>query len=1235
MLRSEPLAMPLGRALARALLAIPVGLMLAWWPSPLPSFARNATLVLARNTTLDPVPGVAELKPPARPAWIEQISPLGDVDTTAQIRVRFSDPLIPVEAIESPDQQAALSDFAPVPALPGKFRFLTPRMVGFQSDRPFPKATRIRVVLKAGLADLRHHRLARDLAWTIATERIALSGLPGSNGNGGLEDTVAQGGLHPSIAIESNVELDIDSVRRLTSLRAESSGIAVPLKIAVQKSKPQPIPLGRFEFGPVRPISLSWTYTIEPAQPLQKATRYLLRVGPGLQPAHGNIPSDHAFLGRIETFHPLVFKGMEFVGKPESYGTASRFAGGTPQLDFNNAVRAKAAKANSTVRAASGAPIAGAINPTEDSSFIAVDDSKLAPATDYTIHVDAGLTDRFGQQLGSGLDLHFKTSDLAAAFWAPSGFKILPSDLALKPPVAGLNLPDKAYTSTHRVLQPADMVRRRQPDLPDPKTWTDAGLSASVNQKALGTLPLSRWLGAYGMLAYGVQARTNPYLQDGKTQWQHPTFYGMVQVTNLGVLAQWFPQGGIVGVPRLSDGATVAGASISVYKNSSSGEPQVCASGSTDSAGSFSLDATEAQACSADSSNGYAPGLFVVAREGRDWAFAGTESYGYQYGFYSGWQTDAPEARGVIFSDRELYQPGERAAFTGMAYYLQGDVLARADNVAFDVTLVGPDGQKIALGQYTTNAFGTFSIALPRSPAQALGSWTIAAKSASGLELSGSFRVAEFKPPNFKTELTLDKEFAFAGDSVVAMSQSNYLFGAPVDGGKTEYHVTRGQTYFSPPGWDGYAFGRQWFWPEQPPKISSEVLSKTLTADKYGRSSQAVPVGHDLPYPVSYSVDASTSDASNLSVSDTKAFPALPGHAFIGLKSDGAGKVNAPLPMSVIVTDDKGGAVANRQVHVELQLSTYSSDYKHVQYATVDQTDVRSGNVPQSAALTPRAQGVYRIRAQLSGDTSAETDVEVYVDSGGPQHEQKTIDLAQPSYKVGDTATAVVRSPYDDATLYFSVIRYNTLFQQTLDVPRGVTRVAFPVGESMRLGAAVQAVLIRRGAPLHTLTAGSLKSLSEIGFARLSVDQKDRYLKVKVTPLHDVREPGGEQAVDFAVTDGQGRPVSGQLSVLVVNDAILQLNGYPPPDLVDTVFAEGTVSTRLGDNRPIAFLSQASLQPPQGWERQSGGLTTLGTVTTRSMSDLSRAMPVPMEGAAMAKAAAPGSPSIRVRNNFQ
>src|SRR4051812_17093084 len=99
------------------------------------------------NSSKEQLPTVSALTPPKLPDWIEQISPIGDTKSLNQIRIRFKEALIPVESLDSPEQQKLLQKFALWPPLPGQFRFLTPRMVGFQAEKALPIATRFQVTL--------------------------------------------------------------------------------------------------------------------------------------------------------------------------------------------------------------------------------------------------------------------------------------------------------------------------------------------------------------------------------------------------------------------------------------------------------------------------------------------------------------------------------------------------------------------------------------------------------------------------------------------------------------------------------------------------------------------------------------------------------------------------------------------------------------------------------------------------------------------------------------------------------------------------------------------------------------------------------------------------------------------------------------------------------------------------------------------------------------------------------
>ncbi|MBW4583585.1 MAG: alpha-2-macroglobulin family protein [Tildeniella nuda ZEHNDER 1965/U140] len=1204
--------------------------------------------------TANPQPSVAALATPKLPDWIEQISPLEEAATTAQIRIRFKEPLIPIDRLESKEPQDLLKKFEVVPPLPGQFRFLTPHMVGFQGDQAMPKATRVQVTLKAGLADLKQHRLEQDFAWTFNTEPIKLTNFPGTPTAGmpGSE-TVEPLDVKPVLKFTSNVELDAASLKEHVQLIPGKETNSVALNVALEKSEEktkeqypeEPSPTERFD-----PAARDWIYTIEPQQPLSKATRYRLNVTPGLMSAKGNLASESVFASQVETYSPLAFQKLSYYGQPDASGVQGRFVNGSAQLEFNNELDAEAAIAHIIVEPAPKKDVP-LVRVYEGDRIVTLNPWALNPGTKYTVKLGADLKDKYGQTLGKPTTIDYETGDVAADLWAPSGLNIFPTGKNLQLNLSTVNL--SSYKTAFTVVQPTDLVYADSAYprdngkglLPNSSSWKSASVKGQKNQAIDTTVPLQKQLsGATGMLAYGVQARTNQY-QDGKQQkWREPTTYGLVQLTNLGVFAQWFPESGMVRVSHLSDGAAVTNAAVQIYQSKLESKtqptPSACATGKTDKTGTLLLDRSALQTCMGSAGRfTEAPKLLIVAQEGKDWAFTRTTEYSgaYDYGVDAGWQSGKADSRGIIFSDRKLYQPGETAWFTGAAYYLQNGTLKRDKNVRYTLTLRDSNGQETSLGTQTTNEFGTFSKEWSIAKNQPLGYYAILAKNDDEVEIAGEFRVAEFKPPNFKVALTLEggkpgeptdttqtadlesqnvAAIASVGQSITAKTQSNYLFGSPVEGGKVEYYVTRQQAEFAPKGWDGFAFGQQWFWPEEAPTIASDVLQTNQVLSKNGDSSQTVTVEKDLPYPMTYRVDAQVSDVSNLSVADSKTFLALPTEKLIGLQSDFVATAGQDFPVKVIVSDPTGTPVLNQTVHLELQQMNYSRVSKlvegsrtqqdQVEYKTVATIDVKSDVTPQTASLKPPAPGSYRLRATFAGSNDGATDVQLWATgdasaSWGSRYRNNRLEvkLDKKRYQVGEMATALIQSPYAEGELYFAVVRHNTLYKTLTKVQGSAPKVQFQVTPDMLPNAAVEAVLIRQGKPLAQLEPGSLDKLVRIGFAPFETDLKPQYLKVETT-VTPTLQPGAEQTVQLKVTN-QGQPAKGQVTLMVVNEAVLQLSGYRPPDLVKTVYAEQPISIRLSDNRPDVVLQAQSSPLEKGWGY--GGGASDGAGNTRIRTD--------------------------------
>ncbi len=1181
----------------------------------------------ASRPPLKPFPEVAELSTPELPDWIEQISPIDEADSLAQIRIRFEAPLIPLESLESPERAALLDRFELVPELPGEFRFLTPRMVGFQGDRALPKATRFQITLKAGLSDLENHELAEDLAWTFHTEPIDLSDLPGLPSGSNLEAESI--GLEPTFELTANTALDLDSLRSHVKLVPAGKERSVPIQVALLENEQLENEQVALTAGE-KVESPAQRYGITPKRRLEKATDYRLAIAPGIKPAQGNLASESDWDRQLITYAPLAFEGVPAEGEPGYGGAYGRFANGLARLQFNNGL-----KAESVLEAIAVEPppkeAPQLLRPYDGYKAIDLTPWALEPNTEYTFTIGAGLTDQFGQMLGEPVTTTYRTGDLSAELWAPAGLNIFPTNQDLQLNISAVNLPEGAYKAAFASVQPTDLVytdsaypQGNSTDLlPDPSQWQSISVKSDKNKVTESAIPLAQQLsGKTGMLAYGVQARTVQV----EGEWQEPNFYGLVQLTNLGVFAQWFPEGGQVRVHHLADGSP-AQADIKIYRSQLEsqvrGTPEPCATGRTNDQGALRLDAATLKRCMGARQFEEPPELLAVATENQDWAFVRTWPYSgsYSYGIYADWEGGEPQSRGTIFSDRQLYQPGETAWFTGIADYLDGGVLNQDKQVTYSVTVKDPDGNTVDLGQQMTNDFGTFSLSWKAGEQQSVGDYTIQAKSEAGVTIRGDFRVAEFKPPNFKVDLVLDKKIVGLGEKIEAQTQSNYLFGPPVQAANVAYYVTRSPTDFAPPGWDKYSFGRRWNWPEEKPEVPADVLQTRETLNEAGGDALEITIAEDLPYPMLYRVDAEVSDVSNLSVAAAKTFTVLPSERLIGLKADFVATAGEKFPVEVIVTDAEGKAIASQPVRLELQKATYSrvtqviegsrTPVDQVEYKTVATATLRSGKTVRMAELTPPESASYRLRANFIDEESDRTATELRLWATGNtpvfwgnryNNNRLEVQLDKENYQIGETATALIQSPYPEAELYFAVVRHDTIYETLTRIEGSAPQVQFTVTPEMLPNAAIEAVLVRQGEPLETLAdPSSLENLASIGLAPFSTSLEGKYLSVQVKPALASLKPAETETLSLTLKDEKNNPVSGQFTVMVVNEAVLQLSGYRPPDLVETVYAEQPISLRFADNRQDVALSPLTSPLEKGWGY--GGGFSSAAASTRLRND--------------------------------
>jgi hypothetical protein len=1171
-----------------------------------------------------PLPEVSPVAAQPLPAWFESISPTGEAAAGAQVRLRFRNDVIPLASLESPERQSALEHFRIEPAVPGRFTFLTPRMVGFQADAQLPQSSRLKITVTGGLSDLAGHTLAGDFAWSFTTPAIALTNLTGADV---ADADLRPVDLRPRVSVRSNVELDPASLAANAKLAPDSqAGTLVDLAVVPE---PSPSPGAPDATGPNSDDN-GYVYELTPPGDLAAGTRYSFVVAPGVMPLHGNLASAARFEGKLKTRGPLTFAGISTL-QAQGLTAQSRFAAGDPILRFSNPLDPKSVKAAIAVSPSPdpSLPLAAA---DEGDSYVRLNAYALKARTHYTVSVAGTLTDSFGQKLGDAPSVAFDTGDLTPDVWAPTGYNAFPAGAPVQLNVETTNLPDGRYRSTFKTVQPTDLIARDPNDgdalaawLPPVKDWTTVTAPNRPNAVARTPVDLRAKLGANdGALVYGVAA-TIPGRVDAPS-----SFFGIVQLTNVGIFAQWFPSGGFVRLAHLADGSPIPAATIELYESnlanaSSAQTPKPpanttpCASGRSDASGTWTLDSAAFAKCASTARDAtLAPELLVVAREGADWAFVRSQPWGYDANVNIGWSAGQPQSYGTILTDRNLYQPGESAQIFGVGYFDIDGTLQRGRAAAYDVTLQSPSGKKRALGKRALDAFGAFTLSVPFDRNAETGVYAVHASAANGETLDGSLRVAQFKPPNFKVELKLDRQFAEPDTSVSADSTSTYLFGAPVEGGTQHVYVTRSRAYFTPEGRDAYQFGRTWNYPEEPPSVSPDVIQKDIDLGPGGKASLAIPVGNDLPFPMQYQVDAETTDASNLSVADSKTFTALPSAALIGLKGDFVAQAGTPFSLEGIVTDARGTMLEGKHVKLTLQRRDYSSVTQVVEgseqprdavrYVDAGSAEFDSGTQPSKLTLTAPVPGSYRVRANF-GDAPSDataTDLDIWIsgagqtDWGGEDPNRLTVKLDKTSYRPGETASALIQSPYADADLFFAVVRHGVLYRTTQHVTGAAPQVRFTVTADMLPNAAAEAVLVRRGPSLARGVPSKLGRLAMSGFAGFDVGLDGRYLKVAVRPRAARLEPGASQSLQVHLSDVAGKPAAGELAVAVVNDAVLQLTGYRFPDLVKIVYAEQPISTRIADSRDAVRLVTEHQYVDKGFGFGGGAMAGLGSTRVRT-----------------------------------
>jgi uncharacterized protein YfaS (alpha-2-macroglobulin family) len=227
---------------------------------------------------------------------------------------------------------------------------------------------------------------------------------------------------------------------------------------------------------------------------------------------------------------------------------------------------------------------------------------------------------------------------------------------------------------------------------------------------------------------------------------------------------------------------------------------------------------------------------------------------------------DDPEDKTILFTDRQIYRPGQTIYFKALQLQTyKGKSKIKPDTV-IEVKLEDINGKQVSSLKLKTNEFGTFSSSfiIPQS----MLNGNVVLKTTDGFIIA---RVEEYKRPTFQVEFLPVKESYKLNDSITLKGTVLAFSGYGLSQAKVAYHIVRSQNRI----WMNESRGRAIYSSRYNP-ASTEIKADTIATDDQGRYEikfKALPGDENTGKNgiFTYTVNADVTDASGETRSATTA----------------------------------------------------------------------------------------------------------------------------------------------------------------------------------------------------------------------------------------------------------------------------------------------------------------------------------------------------------------------------
>jgi uncharacterized protein YfaS (alpha-2-macroglobulin family) len=1044
----------------------------------------------------------------------------GEVPLGAPIIVQFSRSVAPLTTLAAQPADAVLTFDPP---LAGRGEWLNTSIYRFVPTDLAPSTT-YRVRIARGLTSAADGVLKGDFVSTFATIQPAIDSVA-------PDQNWINGGPWQQVDVTFNQPMDPSAAGGLSVRRADGD-------VAVR---------GNLTWNAKHTV-----LSFNPAERLAPQTRYVVAVAKGLRGARGGVTAAE----RTVTFTTIALPSISQTGPRDGDTNAQRFG---INIQFATPMDPASLVDKLSITGFGADELKGRIV-TSETYLVA--NVALKPSTGYTVTLAPGATDRYGQAMG-GHRFTFTTGALpssvslampgysSTATYAASGDQQVYFQATNLASVGFTLFPLTADEGRRLLHDPQQMFgpAKFTPAQPAMRTWTER-LDGARNETILGSTSLN----------------------DGKPL---PEGYYFVH-TNGEMRSQFaFAVVDTVIVTKLSFNELLAwavdhesGKPLSGARLRVSGPGVSPADALTDQSGlaSFQVPVQTQSACCSDRS------YIVWIDEGGRSAFTSTRWQNgvapYQFGIPSDFSMR--EWVGHLYTDRPIYRPNERVEFKGV---IRADDDAQyslpSQTAPFQVVINNPRGQQLSNETVTLNEFGSFAGHFDVPGDAPLGDYSLSiqvrgSNNNNMFIASNSFLLAEFRTPEFQVAVTTPQASYVNGDTIEATTAATFFFGGGLEGAPVEWSALADPSYaMRVTGFERYSFIDFDFARQSVTRDALRAKGATRTGPG-GVASFSVPAALQASEgPQRFTLSAAVTDENGQGAAGSAAVAVHPASYYVGVQpAHYVAREGISTTVDLVTVDTEGTIVGGRAVVVRVYDREwitvkeeipgggrrYRSDAKDALIATLRATTAANGKA--SVAFKPTKPGTLRIVAEVTDGQGrvGRSSTYLWVSGAGFATWQVTNDdtmkliADKERYRVGDTAEILVPAPFAGATALVTIERGKVMTREVRTFATNSERISIPITDRAVPNVFVSVVLYRGP------TTEDVSPRFKVGYVALPVSTETRALTVKIAPDRPSTRPGESVRYGIRVTDHAGRGVKAEVSVSVVDKAVLALQDERGPD---------------------------------------------------------------------------------------